>query len=490
MKNLDEIFICKIAQMDVPLGVNVRGVVTGLDIIYEYTDQSFNQMNFLSRLETTSIHSAITSNSLIRKTLTLKSNKRFSNSDSLKLDKTLKLIDIKNLKVNKHHSFSFIIKNLSGIPTSFYFTSKNFHPGKEKDIKYEILAQTSLSSLEKIEKGSNDIRNFEKNNSAVTQNSIKDIYNSIANFNPSTNRNMKSLNGLRKSYLNKSSFGNSSTGIICHELLNDLHEQIIFTSPKGIEHTKFKQIEKESHMFLSNQKGVALVIEPKEGKLDPYSEVIVNISIYNECVGDFEDELISRVKGLPEKKFPVSLRIRGNPLQMAPNQTGLNYQEEPPILNIGNVITKINQIQKSFKIINTGANLILINWKIFDYEKIDNKDIDRNIFNIKIAESKGNFSLKYIPCEPEELNKYDDSFVIEPQNQLIQPKNSLDFKITFKANSSGLRNALFMAYPKFMDNNSTSNLGLSELALKVEARGISPLLYVDKKVNYLSHLIS
>ncbi len=540
--------------MDVPLGVNVNGLISGLDIVYEYTDETFNFL--LGKLETASMHSSITTTSLIRKNLTQRSNIRSLNPNSLRFDKSLKIIDLKNLKVNKHFNFQFIIKNNSGISTYFSLTSKNYSPGIDKDLKYEIQANKpqlnsqydnyysnsksniiiehgqsprSINSIDNIQNSSKansfngslnlngNKKNLERrdsNNMSVNKstNFVNKRYDSIrsnpieneVNNNNSTinlNRNNSSVNPLNSSTLKPIKTLNSlrhsqnseknifhhlkkkDPETIGHQLLNDQHENLIFTSPKGIEHTKMKQIEKESHMYLSNKKGVALVIEPSNGKLEPYSEILVSISIYNECVGDFEDELVSQIKGLAERRFPIQLKIRGNPLQLAPFQTGIDYNEEPPLLKIGNVITKINQINKTFKVINTGGNLIMLKWKIYDFEKILNPSKNRDLVRLRISESKGLFSLKFIPNEPEESTGDEKTYDIQPNNYLMQPKETKEFDVSFRTNEPGLKSSLLVAFPKFMDNNSISNVGLNELAVKIDANGIFPKLLVDKTVS-------
>jgi len=561
--------------MDVPLGVNVRGTITGLDIVFEYTDEAFNNMYLLGKLETASINSCLTSTSLIRKTLNMKSSNRFLKSGTIKLDQSLKLIDLKNLKVNKHLNFQFVLKNLSGISSNFFFFTKNFTPGIEKDMKYEMFSkrtQVNIVNLDQnnilssrsnfliensssartqnsinnpptssavntfIGSSNNQNVNYSKNqisndrystyNSSLENNNNKNINNrNYININnnsasnqmnknaniTNSNNNLKSSNLIHDNINSSTSFNQSNINIknfktqnslnytqldgksspflangpIGHELLNDQHENIIFSSVRGIEHTKIKQIEKESHMFLSNKKGVAMVIEPKQGKLEPYSEVLVSITVYNECVGDFDDELICQIKGLPERRFPIQLKIRGNPLQLAPFQTGIDYKEEPPVLKMGNVITKINSINKSFKIINTGANVIMLDWKLFDYNKIINTDGKSEIFKIKVSESKGGFSLKYIPCEPPQIEEGEKTYAIEPKNFLVPPKGVKEFKMSFSAYEAGLRSALLVAVPKFMDSNSASNVGLSELAIKIDAYGVKPSLIVDKTVIFL-----
>jgi hypothetical protein len=66
----------------------------------------------------------------------------------------------------------------------------------------------------------------------------------------------------------------------------------------------------------------------------------------------------------------------------------------------------------------------------------------------------------------------------------IGPKTTKDFKMTFKCNSEGRHTALIVAYPILSNASITSNnkIKLTELALKIDALGISPLITVDKSV--------
>ena len=89
--------------------------------------------------------------------------------------------------------------------------------------------------------------------------------------------------------------------------------------------------------------------------------------------------------------FPINLKIRGNPLQLSPFQPGINYASDPPLLKIGYVLTKVNKIEKIFKLLNTGSNMLSVDWKIYDYEDILNAKT-RDIFTIKIQESHKKYS--------------------------------------------------------------------------------------------------
>ena len=69
---------------------------------------------------------------------------------------------------------------------------------------------------------------------------------------------------------------------IDHALLSAPHEKKIFTSSKGQEFAKQKQIDKDSILYLSSQKGIATVIEHTKGDLPPHSESIIKLSFFNE----------------------------------------------------------------------------------------------------------------------------------------------------------------------------------------------------------------
>lgn len=378
------------------------------------------------------------------------------------INKNLSILDFKNLKVNKSSSIHFVLKNLSGISTYFNFESKNYSPGVEKDIRYNM---NKVSTT----KTQSDMRNTKESNfrDSHIQSSQNNSYLGLT----------KNAFGLKKNFLKT----NMQKHVIGHQLLDDAHEQLNFTSQRGSEFTKMRQLEKDAVLFLSSKKGVAVIVEPKEGKLDPYSEIMVNVTIYNECVGDYEDELISRVKGLPERRFPINLRIRGNPLQLPLFQPGINYNESPPILNMGYITANINEIDKSFKVINTGTNLINLDWKIFDYEDIENPKQD--IFKIKITcnKKKEEYSLLFNAVLPEP-DPTRNTFNITPSDILIQPKGTQDFTVKFKTDKIGLQSCLLVAYPKFIDDEKTSKVKLSELALRVNGVGVKPNLVVDKRV--------
>lgn len=249
-----------------------------------------------------------------------------------------------------------------------------------------------------------------------------------------------------------------------------------------------KKIEKEAQFYLKNGKGVAIVIDPMKGKLPAYGEVIIKVSVYNECVGDFEDELICEVKGLADKKYvPITVKIRGNPIQISPFQTGIDYEGDPPVIDIGSIIINCGYIEKNFKLLNTGNNTINLKWKNYDYEDII-KPKNRNLVNFeiqeKITERDGKIKKQYklVPSvvEPKEFkNKY---FMIRPIEALIYPKKTVEFKVIFATDIVGIKSALILARMEFKEGNMNTSK-MSDLAIKINGNGVIPHLTVNKNPN-------
>ena len=344
----------------------------------------------------------------------------------------LKEINLKNLRVNTPFELYIKLKNLSGIPTKFILGVKNYPPGKEKVVKIDKdQTTTNITRLSKLSKKTQRNKNFK----------------------------------------------------IDHLLLTAAHEEINFTSPKGQEFTKQKQIEKDSIFYLSSQKGIAIVIEPKKGDLAPHSECIIKLSFFNECVGDFHDVLSSNIKGLDKIDFPINLRIKGNPLQLSPFQPGINYLMNPPLLKMGYLLRNTGKITKNLKFVNIGQNTIGLDWKIYDYEDFL-KPKDRPAFELKVAknELENKFKINFKPLAPKEFPPEKQYFTIEPESAIVGPKSTTDFTVTFKTDTDGMKEALFIAYPKIGDE-SQKNVKFDDLALKVIAGGLAPQLTVDKATN-------
>ncbi len=138
-----------------------------------------------------------------------------------------------------------------------------------------------------------------------------------------------------KSGLTHSRHGISSAGLEKREkpILTDEHEATQkFSSKTGTTFTQTKKLEKDANYFLANNKGIAIVFSPHMGELPPHSEIPITVMIYNNVCGRFEDKVISEVRGLEPMEFPVSIAIKGSPVEIPSSQVGMSYSEPIPLL--------------------------------------------------------------------------------------------------------------------------------------------------------------
>lgn len=101
---IDELFMCDIQDLELPLGFEVKADAFGLNVAYMTSeDQSLASTQALSQGDDT------------RDTTYGNMNK-------------LQMVSFTNCKINKHSSQKFILKNLSGIKTNFDFSSEEYEP--------------------------------------------------------------------------------------------------------------------------------------------------------------------------------------------------------------------------------------------------------------------------------------------------------------------------------------------------------------------------
>lgn len=241
---------------------------------------------------------------------------------------------------------------MSGIKTSFVLDVKNYAPLNQ-------VAPKEKSELEKAKE--------EAQKRAAMKKEFED-----------TNPKSATNKAVKKVGFATTSRGGFTTGSFFHDqdkmrnrpILSDEHEHIQkFSSAVGETFTKTKQLEKDQGFFLSNNKGLAIIFNPHIGDLPPNSEVPVTVTIYNNVCGKFDDVIISKVKGLPDIEFPVSISITGSPVIIPANQVGLNYNTIPATLPMPTVVCKTKEVVKHFIIKNTGIKGVQIDWKIFDRQK-------------------------------------------------------------------------------------------------------------------------
>ena len=211
--------------------------------------------------------------------------------------------------INKVSTQKFILKNISGIKTKFKFSSETFEPLSHEapQVKSEI---ERARDEELAKKKMNETSDSFLRPSSTTMNG-KQI-----RFAPSTKSGATHSN----SFLGRHSAGGSDQHKREKPILSDEHEATAkFSSATGNTFTQTKKLEKEANYFLSNNKGIAIVIKPHIGELPPHSEIPVTVMVYNNVCGKFTDKIISQVRGLEPMEFPIQIGIKGSPVEIPLN---------------------------------------------------------------------------------------------------------------------------------------------------------------------------
>lgn len=118
--NLNELFLCDIQDMELPIGFEMLADAYGLNVSYETQDDQSAALN------------------MTQASVTNKSRR----SDQQSAANALKMLNFPHCTINKTSSQKFILKNLSGIKTSFHFDVANFAPKEQ-------VAPKEKSELEK-----------------------------------------------------------------------------------------------------------------------------------------------------------------------------------------------------------------------------------------------------------------------------------------------------------------------------------------------------
>jgi len=127
-----------------------------------------------------------------------------------------------------------------------------------------------------------------------------------------------------------------------------------------------KQLEKNSNLYLSSNKGIALTCEPTLSSLPANKSVEIKVTLYNDICGLFNDNLVINIDGLPQTVIPIRVKVTGSPIMLAANQVGINLSGEYPTINIGTVVRGVGPIVKNFNLINNGPSEAEIgNYSIF-----------------------------------------------------------------------------------------------------------------------------
>lgn len=439
---LNELFICDIEGLNNPLGIHTTGDVKGLEITYIIADDSTTLA---------SLTSSRTKSKLPPSLYNASDRQSYLSSMTLTAqpDQYLKVIDFGHSNIGDSKSIKFIIKNSSGLGTKFDLKLENYEPGQNQE---EYLAKLK-----------------EKEDKALQFDSPRQPSPKKIKFTSSTK------------FVTTKKRPDSREKL--PPLLSDAHEKANkFSTKEGETFTATKQLEKSKKFFLSNNKGLAFVCEPRVGFIEPHSEVVITVTMYNDICGRFEDILVSSVQGLKPHRIPIRARVKGSPLVLASNQLGVNYKVDPPALSLGTLLSASQPLTKKIKLYNSGPKDIWLAWKVFNYKDLANRD--EGIFSVSLIPTSIQFS-----TEDEKIDLFDvkfqvtdpfekqSPFTIFPKEAIIPGRKETTFNVTFTSEEESLHEAVILAHPKIVDEDEST---LGELGISVSAKTILPWLHVDK----------
>jgi hypothetical protein len=228
---IDELFLCDVEDLELPLGFEVKADAFGLNVVYLTAEE---QSGFVS---------------------TQSSSMNKNEYDGLN---ELKVVNFTQCRINKPVSQKFILKNLSGIASTFNFSSGIFEPLSHKapTNKSEVALALEAEAKRKKEQ-------------------------EAAEGSPTKKKTIRFAPGM--------SMGGDEQKRT-KPILSDEHEQTQkFQSASGATHSMTKVFEKEQNFFLQNNKGIAIVFTPNEGELPANSDVPITVTIFNNVCGKFDD---------------------------------------------------------------------------------------------------------------------------------------------------------------------------------------------------------
>ena len=427
---LEELWICHIEGMDNEIGIFTSANVKGLEIIYVIHDESVQVNSKHGNLPPSLYNQSERQSFISSMTLTIP------------VEQQLKIIDFATVNIREPKTMKFMIKNNSGLSTNFDLKFERYEPSRYHD---EIMAEKQAKEAKAMQ--------YAKEPTKVK-------------FTMSTKFNSKKKSKEK-----------------LPPLLTDAHEhQNRFSTKEGENFTATKTLEKSQKFYLGNNQGIAFVCEPRKGQIAGYGEQLITVTMYNDICGRFEDVLVSSVKGLKPFKIPVRCKVKGSPLNIVPNQLGINYKSDPLILSLGTVPIKGN-LSRKIKLYNSGPKPISLFWKIFNYDCLAKRTDD--IFKITFVpttlgqisedEKPDIFDLKFQVLEsPESTSAFD----ISPKSAVIAGKSEFTFLVAFYSEEEISHQAIALAHPNIEGGGEDSKLG--EIGFLLQAKTLKPFLHIDK----------
>ncbi|GFR90269.1 deleted in lung and esophageal cancer protein 1 [Elysia marginata] len=229
------------------------------------------------------------------------------------------------------------------------------------------------------------------------------------------------------------------------------------------------KIEKYNRYILSEKQGVAFVVYPASGTLQPFGESIIEITAHSNMWGKYNDNLIFNVGYLKTVHIPVSITVVGCPLnfQLTAGQT-----DHKAVVRFGSHVSGADAITRKLKINNTSPKDIRIDWEMFEDAPESEKLVDFITCFGRAFPPRDSAGNEIVPPSP----TYTDSLHVPVNMDLIpnspdtQPSNSM----TSSAMQSHVTSELEEDNPKIISCFLRPHLGdLSTRAFNIKQRQLT-----------------
>ncbi|XP_069771028.1 deleted in lung and esophageal cancer protein 1 isoform X2 [Narcine bancroftii] len=138
-----------------------------------------------------------------------------------------------------------------------------------------------------------------------------------------------------------------------------------------------EQLQREfADALLNHKKGAAFVVQPATGTLEPFQQLVIEITAYANMWGAYSDHLICKIGDLEPTSIPIRLSVRGVPLYFKVLGPQKDNQKQGPIVRFGTHISGGDTVSRSLRIVNSGPYDIRLDWETFNLDPEDLQLVD------------------------------------------------------------------------------------------------------------------
>ncbi|RUS82779.1 hypothetical protein EGW08_009443 [Elysia chlorotica] len=140
-----------------------------------------------------------------------------------------------------------------------------------------------------------------------------------------------------------------------------------------ISKTETKAMEEYNKFILSEKNGLAFVVYPLSGKLQPFGESIIEITAHSNMWGKYQDNIIFKVGYLEPVPILATITVVGCPLNF---QLTAGQAEHKAVVRFGSHVSGAEPITRKLKINNTSPKDIRVDWEMFEDAPESKKLVD------------------------------------------------------------------------------------------------------------------